>query len=412
MTTGLFVFRDQDQVGHVMLDDNRRWLFVYNPQWVIRPDAFQISMQLPLQDAVFGPDHAKPFFANLLPEGAVRNLITKKLQVSEGNDFELLKRLGGECAGALSLYPTPQSAQGNGDYRAISFDEFDQLLDNVSQRPLLLVDKNARLSLAGAQEKVPVYIKETDLFFPENGAASTHILKPAMQHFEGSVQNEAFCMGLARGLGLLVPDNEIRSGNQGRSAFLIKRYDRQMNRDGSVTRLHQEDFCQALGMMPDQKYQNEGGPAFLDCFKIIDHYATQPALDKKRLIEWAVFNFLIGNCDAHAKNISLLISANAIQLAPFYDLMSTVVYEGLSEKMAMKIGGYYERDVIVARHWVKFADDIGVKPTIVLQTLKEFSKKLSELAQREGEEIIAQHGGAKTISQIISIIETTAKRFI
>lgn len=411
MTTGLFVFQDRDQVGHVMLDDNRRWLFVYNPQWVIRPDAFPISVRLPLQDAVFGPDHARSFFANLLPEGAVRHLIAKKLQISEGNDFELLKRLGGECAGALSLFSSPQPIQKNGEYRAISSGEFNQLLDSVSQRPLLLADKKARLSLAGAQEKVPVYIKDHKLFFPENGAASTHILKPSMQHFEGSVQNEAFCMGLARNLGLLVPDIEVRRDNQGRSAFLIKRYDRQINQDDSVTRLHQEDFCQALGKLPDQKYQNEGGPAFSDCFEILNHYATQPALDKKRLIEWVVFNFLIGNCDAHAKNISLLITADTIQLAPFYDLMSTAVYEGLSEKMAMKIGGHYERDVIVARHWEKFADDIGVKPAIVLQILKEFSKKLPRLAHTEGTEFIARYGSSETVSKIISVIETTAKRF-
>lgn len=412
MTSQLVVMFSNNPVGQIVLDEKRRWIFQYDSAWLKNSDAFPISIQLPLQEAPFDPDYAKPFFANLLPEGAVRNLIAKKLQVSEGNVFELLKRLGGECAGALSLYPTPQSAQGRGNYSAISFAEFDQLLDNVSQRPLLLVDKNARLSLAGAQEKVPVYIKETDLFFPENGAASTHILKPAMPHFEGSVQNEAFCMGLARDMGLLVPEIEIRSGNQGRSAFLIKRYDRQINRNGSIMRLHQEDFCQALGLMPDQKYQNEGGPAFSDCFEILDHDVTQPALDKKRLIEWAVFNFLIGNCDAHAKNISLLISTDTIQLAPFYDLMSTAVYEGLSEKMAMKIGGHYERDIIAARHWEKFADDIGVKPTIVLQILKKFSDELPKFAKTEGPKFSAQHGGAETVTKIIAVIETTARRFI
>lgn len=410
MTSQLFVVLSNNPVGQIVLDEKRRWIFQYDSAWLKNPNAFPISIQLPLREAAFNPDHAKPFFANLLPEGDVRNLIAKKLQVSEGNVFELLKRLGGECAGALSLYSTPQPSQKNGDYRAISSGELDRLLDNTSHRPLLLADQNARLSLAGAQEKVPVYVKNDDLFFPENGAASTHILKPAMQYFEGSVQNEAFCMMLARGIGLNVPDVKVLMGNQARSAFLIRRYDRKINRNGSVTRLHQEDFCQALGMSPDQKYQNEGGPSFTDCFEILDHHATQPALDKKRLIEWAVFNFLIGNCDAHAKNISLLIAADTIQLAPFYDLMSTVVYEGLSEKMAMKIGGHYERNIIAARHFEKFSDDIGVKSTIVLQIVKEFSKNLPKLAQTKGQIFTAQHGGAKTISKIISVIEATAKR--
>jgi serine/threonine-protein kinase HipA len=411
MTHHLYVFHDTDQVGQITLDEKRRWIFQYDAQWLSQSSTFPISIQLPLQEAAFEPDHAKAFFVNLLPEGDVRHLIAKKLQVSEGNDFELLNRLGGECAGALSLYSTPQSVQKNGKYRAISSDEFDQLLDNVSQRPLLLMDEKARLSLAGAQEKIPLYLKENELFFSENGAASTHILKPMMLHFKESVQNEAFCMLLARDIGLHVPDVDVLPGKQGRRAFLIKRYDRQLNENGFVVRLHQEDFCQALGVLPDQKYQNEGGPSLSDCFEMLGQYSSDPAADKMRLIEWAIFNWLIGNCDAHAKNISLLITSDEIRLAPFYDLISTMVYKDLKSTMAMKIGTKYERDEIFERHWIQFSENLAIKPALILQALQAFSKELPKIAADKEQQFVQRYGGDGVVKKIINTIKYAAKRF-
>lgn len=411
MTSELFVFRDRDQVGQVKLDDKRRWLFVYNPQWVIRPDAFPISVRLPLQDAVIAPDHARAFFANLLPEGNVRSLIAKKKQVSVDNDFALLSAIGGDCAGALSLQSSSKRIAKEENYREISIIELNQFINDMRRHPLLTIDGQARLSLAGAQEKLPVYCKLEKIFIPENGAPSSHILKPAIPEFQDSVHNEVFCMQLARKMNVSVPMVDILHVME-HVVFITERYDRKRHHDGSVGRLHQEDFCQALGMMAGQKYQNEGGPSFADCAQVIDHYSSVPALDKQRLIAWAIFNFLIGNCDAHAKNISILISADSIQLTPFYDLMSTVIYEGLSEKMAMKIGGHYERNIIVERHWKKFADDIGVNPIIVLQILKEFSDVLPKLVQTEARRFVAQYGGAETIFKIVAVIEASVKRFM
>ncbi|MEZ4526278.1 MAG: HipA domain-containing protein [Desulfobacterales bacterium] len=164
------------------------------------------------------------------------------------------------------------------------------------------------------------------------------MVKPQNQYFKNMVQNEAFCMMLAKAAGLSVPSVFIHKGTRN-ALYIIERYDRIRHADGSVSRRHQEDFCQAMGPLSHQKYQSEGGPALADCFDLIRKNSAQPLIDRKRLMEWVIFNFLIGNADAHAKDISLLFHGSKVSPAPFYDLISTLVYPDLVPKMSMKIGG-------------------------------------------------------------------------
>ncbi|MFO1463071.1 MAG: type II toxin-antitoxin system HipA family toxin [bacterium] len=410
MTSTLFVLCNSDNVGKLTIDERRRWVFQYDPVWLKNQNPFPLSIRLPLQEAPFEDDFAKPFFSNLLPEGKVRQLIAAKQGQSATNDFEMLAVLGGECAGAISTYPAEQPPPKNGNYRELSESELDDLISEMPRRPLLLADGKARLSLAGVQDKLPVFYEDKKLFLPEDGAPSSHILKPSMPNFEDTVFNEAFCMKLARSIGLEVPDIEIIFCKK-KPIYLVKRYDREGASRSNLKRLHQEDFCQALGRYPDQKYQSEGGPSFSDCFRVVEEFSQRPAVDKKGLISWAVFNFLIGNCDAHAKNISLLISSEGVHLAPFYDLMSTSVYEGLSEKLAMKIGEKYKRRDIFERHWETFAQEAGVGTRFVLKIVNEFSKELPSIAKSEAEFFTEHFGGEKTLTKIVTEIENTAKRF-
>lgn len=405
----LYVFHDNDLVGQITLDEKRRWVFKYDIHWLSSPNVFPISIQLPLQESAFDPDHAKPFFANLLPEGDVRRLIAEKLRVSESNDFALLELLGGDCAGALSLYPENNVIQKKGQYRKISNDELEKLISNSPRRPLLIADQKTRMSLAGAQEKLPVRFYNNEIYIPEDGAPSSYILKPPMQHYEDSVQNEAFCMQLAQQLGLPVAHVNIIEV-KGQPMLLVLRYDRDPVSIDCLKRLHQEDFCQALGLLPGQKYQSDGGPSFSDCFDVIENKSSDPALDKMSLIQWAIFNFLVGNCDAHAKNISLIIRPTFVRLAPFYDLLSTVVYEDLDEKMAMKIGDHYDRKTIFKRHWERFANNISIKPEYVLFLLQDFSDRLPVAAEKLASDFVKKHGGEETIQKIIKIIRRAVKQ--
>lgn len=375
----LSVFRDQTLVGSLWLDRNGRYVFQYDQSWIDRPKNYPISLSLPLRREAFDRDSARAFFANLLPEGQIRRLLAAKFGISPDNDFKLLEAIGGDCAGALSLLPEDARPSKKGRYRPLPAQELDRLIDSMPLRPLLAAEEGIRLSLAGVQNKLPVHCEGEDLFLPNGSFASSYILKAQILHVQDSVLNEAFCMTLAGQMGLPAAPVLIRSTGKNQYC-LVKRFDRARGPEGDIRRLHQEDFCQALGHMPDRKYENEGGPGFQDCFRLLETKSRRPAADKKALIQWAVFNFLIGNADAHGKNVSLMISEDGVQLAPFYDLLSTAVYRGLSPKMAMKIGGEYKREGIFRRHWQRFAETADVKPNFVFQTIQEMSALLPDKA--------------------------------
>jgi serine/threonine-protein kinase HipA len=214
-----------------------------------------------------------------------------------------------------------------------------------------------RLSLAGAQDKLPVVFDGARIGLPQDGYPSTHILKPAIRAVTDSVINEGFCLALARELGLSAANAHIE--RRGADCFLlVERYDRTHPAKGKAVRLHQEDFCQALGVVPEMKYQNEGGPDLADCFALLRRVTRPSAPQVLRLLDDVVFNALIGNHDAHAKNFSLLYSGLPSRatpvLAPLYDALSTAIYPTLSDKMAMKLGGRYKFSEVELRHWEAF----------------------------------------------------------
>ena len=203
---------------------------------------------------------------------------------------------------------------------------------------------------------------------PQNDCPTTHILKPAIKGFEGIIENEYLCLELASQVGLNIPRREIRRIKD-ISFLLIERYDRQIH-NNQVTRIPQEDFCQALSIPSKNKYQNDGGPGLKDCFDLLKN-TTQPAIDRNRLAKALVFNYLIGNTDAHGKNFSLLHhDSSQINLTPFYDLLCTRIYPNLSSKMAMKIGGHYEIGEVLPRHWEEQCELIGYSYPALKQLIR------------------------------------------
>jgi len=230
-----------------------------------------------------------------------------------------------------------------------------------------------RLSLAGAQSKLPVVYRDGEIALPAPGQPTTHILKPEIARFDGTTENEAFCMRLARAIGLDVADVQYR--NVGNKRFLlIERYDRQAGEDGKTIRLHQEDFCQALGFTSARKYASDGGPVFRDCFALVRRVTTRPAAETLKLLDAAVFNAIIGNADAHAKNFSLLYLPDRTQLAPLYDLLSTVAYPDLSQRFAMKIGGRRTLEELYPADLEKFAKDIEIRAPFVRRRMEEIAE--------------------------------------
>ncbi len=372
----LNVFFGQIRVGSLSIDDKRLFSFQYSKKWLTSHDAFQISISLPMQEDIFLHDKVKSFFSNLLPESAVRKLIAKQLGISDKNDFMLLKRIGGECAGAITILPESEIPESPDQYtyRSLSDKQFVDLIKHIPSRPLLAGQKGIRISLAGAQEKLALFYKDPAFYIPTNGAPSNFILKPGMAHFQSSIENECFCMMLANAIDLNVPP-VIIAQKETQKVLLIKRYDRILDNDVPM-RLHQEDFCQAMGLSHELKYQADGGPGLKACFDLVRAYSVNPIKDFQQLMQWVFFNYLIGNMDGHAKNLSFIYQAKQIRLAPFYDMMCTDIYEDLSQKLAMKIGRENRPELIMERHWKRFAEDIKINNAVLQKRLSNFCLKM------------------------------------
>lgn len=409
MNKELSVYWGQRIVGRLRVDAKLNYTFQYDASWLSGPSALPISLSLPLQPEPFTGHAARNFFANLLPEARIRTMIAKNVGVSEGNDFMLLQEFGGEVAGALSLLPDGEAPAKGGGYQPLSDAELDKKIEEMPQRPLIIATEGLRLSLAGAQQKLPVFIKDGALFLPLGTSVSSHILKPKIPEYADTVENEAFCMMLAKDCGLPVPEVRIRAGKH--PALLVTRYDR-TEVGGNLERRHQEDFCQALGFSHEQKYQKDGGPGLKQCFDLLEENSSEPISDKSNLLRWVVFNYLIGNCDAHAKNISLLLDEESVRLAPFYDLMSTVIYQNLSKELAMKIGREDRPDWIAKRHWERLAADAGVAPKAVFETCRELAALLPPAAEKLSKAFIPKHGAEKTIKAIVTYSTSMSKRLV
>ena len=380
----LDVYLHNDLAGHLIQDPGGQMVFEYVETWLNKPGATALSQSLPLRSKRFNRNECRGFFAGILPEQSKREIIARNLGISARNDYAMLEQIGGECAGAVTFVPAGQPLpERNYSYRKLSTEELAGILRELPRHPLLAGEDGIRLSLAGAQDKIAVRIEGADIYLPLGGAPSTHILKPAVERFEGVVFNEALCLKLASAAGLPTATVEIRH-DEGIDYLLVERYDR-VHREASgkpvVERLHQEDFCQAQGIVSEMKYQKEGGPSLKQCFALLREVSGTPVVDLARLLDAVIFNYLIGNNDAHGKNFSLLyhgIGTNdpEIRLAPLYDLVSTIYYPELSRNMAMKIGGEYSSEKVMPKNFEKLAEEARLGKPLVSSRVRELADKV------------------------------------
>jgi serine/threonine-protein kinase HipA len=386
MAKRLNVFLKGILVGELEQDNSGSLHFRYTESWIGSKPSIPLSTSMPLRKERYGQKVCRPFFAGLLPEATSRQLIAKSFGVSDKNDFALLERIGAECAGAVSLIPPDETPTAEASsYREITSEELAARFDALPSHPLLTGTEGIRLSLAGAQGKLAVAIRDGKFSLPLGGSPSSHILKPPNPHFKGLVQNEFFCMRLADRGGLEVAPVEL--GKAGETPFLqVERFDRERMPDGSLERIHQEDFCQALAIPPELKYQQEGGPSLKKSFALVREVSSAPGPDVLKLFDAVVFNYLIGNSDAHGKNFSFLYTESGARLAPLYDLVSTQAYPDLSRIMAMKIGDENEATKIHVRNWRKFFTDARLGQAGAQRRLLGLGKRFL----RETEAMIAE----------------------
>ncbi len=382
MTRSLDIWWNGRVVGQLTQNQYGELGFAYGSQWLSDDQTQPLSASLPKREEPFSRRECRPFFSGLLPEDRQRDAAAQALGVSRANDFALLDRLGGDVAGALQLLPPGETQTAlTLDQRPTPLDEAGliRVLDALPARPLLAGEEGLRLSLAGAQSKVPVVLMDGAVALPAPGQPTTHILKPPILRFSATTENEAFVMRLAANIGLDVAPIEPRHVRD-RTFLLVQRYDRAMGDDGTVRRIHQEDFCQALGVPPETKYASEGGPTFKDCFALLRRIAARPAVDVLKLLDAVIFNVIVGNADAHGKNFSILYGTDGPRLAPLYDLLATVAYPELSPTFAMKIGKRATLAELDAKGWAAFAADAGLGLPLIRRRVGQISQGVLEKA--------------------------------
>jgi serine/threonine-protein kinase HipA len=381
-------------IGTLRCDRNAKLGFTYTQEARSVRNAVPLSLSLPLARREHGHDSVAPFLWGLLPDN--ENVLARwgrEFQVSPRNPFALLAHVGEDCAGAVQIVPPERvgEIEGPGPVHVdwISESEIAERLHTLrtDETAWSRADDEGRFSLAGAQPKMALFHDGARWGIPIGRTPTTHILKPPTGVFEGQIENEHFCLHLARKLGLPVATSRIvRFGAE--TTFVVERYDRvrmtpgmaaamaaraaakaaeaaarvdaeaaeaasqaaglaELGKAQPVLRLHQEDLCQALGVRPQSKYQNEGGPSPERIADLLRNHSDEPRQDLDTFVGALAFNWLIGGSDGHAKNYSLLHgSGGRVRFAPLYDLASALPYPDLNTpklKLAMKYGSHYPR---------------------------------------------------------------------
>lgn len=373
-----------------------------------------ISLGMPTREKPYGEKQCEAFFGGLLPESeTVKKIIGKRYGISPNNSFALLRAIGYDCAGAISCHEIDEPIKPRHfeplTAEIITDDELYKHIQDLPKNPLFINVEGLRLSLAGAQDKAAVCFVDNQIALPINGCPTTHILKPASSHFEGLVENEYFVLKLAKEIGLPVPEVELRKIKD-ISFLLIERYDRRI-KNNYIERIHQEDFCQALGVPSFNKYQNEGGPGFKACFDLLND-TTQPAVNRNLLASIAVYNYLVCNMDAHGKNFSLIHHDGIIRLAPFYDIVCTRVYHKLTSKMAMKIGSKYDADLVLPRHWKQLCEEVSYRYLAMKNLIELLGDRTKKAAALEREQLHAKGITHPIVDKLVNLIESNINKML
>jgi serine/threonine-protein kinase HipA len=408
----LSVYFEQRRVGTIDIDKNGPG-FTYDPSWMGLRGAFPISITMPLRSERIASDTFLPWAANLLPENVQLRTLGQLLGMARGDVIGLLSAIGGDTAGALSIGQPGRTASLH--WRPIDKPEdLERLIEELPNKPFLVGDEGVSMSLAGVQTKLAVAVDQTGcVCIPMNGSPSTHILKPDAPRLWGSVQNEAFCLTLAR--RMKIPTPSVTTGQAGKRTYLlIKRFDR-TEVSGRWRRLHQEDYCQALGKPPSAKYEvNQTGirgPALEDMFELTRRH--MPSIDIVHLLDMVVVNVLACNTDAHAKNYAIIIRGNGASIAPMYDLMCGEVWENVTKNLAQKIAGKSRGDHLNGRDWQRFARECGLNPRQVLDRVGTLAKSALAEAEAAASEVAAMPAGAhEVLDQTREAVERRARMLL
>jgi serine/threonine-protein kinase HipA len=397
----LLVMIEGNLIGRVRADKAGRLSLDYEASWRESPQGHSLSVTMPLARITYLRKPVLSYLWNLLPENPnVLQRWGQQYHVSAANPFKLLANVGADVPGAAQFIPPErleeiQSAQ-QPTIQWMTIDEFGERLRQLRadiaaiRRP----GDIGKMSLPGAQAKTAYYWdKQANRWgVPGGRAPTTHIIKPCVPGVDGLVENEHLCQDIAARLGMPAANSSVLALDQ--TYIVVERYDRLPPAEGSsfVRRIHQEDLCQALGLMPGKKYQEDGGPGVAQIVTLIRRVSSDPEVDVDRFLQANMFNWLIGGTDAHAKNYSLLIGAgDETRLAPLYDLSSQLPYpELIEQRVSMKIGDSHDIGRIGIADWRKLARDCTIEEERVLNLLTGMAKALPDEISAAREQALSE----------------------
>ena len=403
------VYFEQRLIGTIHVDRSGP-SFTYASGWGGLSGAFPISLTMPLKSEPFAADTFLPWAANLLPESEQLRTLGQLLGMARSDVIGLLSAIGGDTAGAFSFGQPGRASSVQ--WRPV--EELERMIENLPNKPFLVGEEGVSMSLAGVQSKIAVAVDDEDrIFIPMNGSPSTHILKPDSPRLPGGVQNEAFCLTLAK--RMRIPTPKVTTGQTGKRTYLlVKRYDR-TDAGGRCRRLHQEDYCQALGKPPSAKYESNQtgirGPTLKDMFDITRRH--MPPTEIVRLLDMVILNVLACNSDAHAKNYSIMIRAGSASLAPMYDIMCGEVWENVTKNLAQKIAGMTRGDHLSRTRWQQFARECGLNPKQVIDRIDALAKSAIAEAELAASEVAAMPAGDhEVLGQARQAVERRARQLL
>lgn len=405
MTT---VFYESLPVAHLTFEG--AWRLDYDPTWEARRSAFPLSLTMPLRSGPVVAERLLPWLANLLPETHLSE-IGLRLKVSPKDIVGLLAHIGRDTAGALSI---GQPRRAGVNLQPVPDEQvLERILNELPTKPFLVGERGVSMSLAGVQEKLPVFVDEDDrIYIPVEGTPSTHIIKPETSRLAGSVENEAFCLALARACGLDAAEATIRVAGK-RRYLLVKRYDRFTDPEGEIRRLHQEDLCQLTGHFPSQKYERSSIGQGVNLKMMFDAVSdlVSPS-ERLKLLDAVIFNVLICNSDSHAKNYSILIgAAGSAKIAPLYDVMCAAIYRQIDQSLPQSIAGRFSAPDLQRSDWQILADDIGLSRASTLKRVEEFVELVSAGCNEIAPQVASIAGDpARVIEPITHKIQKRCKR--
>jgi len=411
MSAELDVFHGQHRIGHLIEDVSGAWGFAYTSDCLAGDPSNRqfLSLKFPPQHAVYKGEDVAALFRNLLPDGDVRRQIARKIGISPGNDFQLLASLGGDCLGAIKIAPPGELGNEEHEVRPLTELDLRNVVAALPLQPLLIDVEGARLTLPGDSAKIPVQVQNDQIALTFGTALSSHIAKPAKPDVRESIMNEGFCMALAHELDLPVVRTAVRHGAV--TVLLVERFDRQLI-DDKWASIHAEDFCQLMGVSPEQKYEREGGLGVVDCVQCIKRYSVMPGADVRSFLRWLAFCFLIGDGGAHSKQLAIRHLDEGPRLGPFFGLMSTHVYPEQNHRLAMSIGREDRPDWLLPERWRETADDIGVRGSYVVEVLRGIAERAPRAGAVVAEKFQREYGFAAIVRAIRALVERRARQII